>query len=128
MKVTSITFQQTFPTGLYANQKIGIEIEPEEGEYLLGVYDYAKLIVNEAFNRLNPDLNYTPQAADFNTGEPAVVQVEKQGEDQRIGVLVADINSCTELKVLESYKILAKTKPELTDAYNKKYMELIDNP
>lgn len=61
---------------------------------------------------------------DFNTGEPAVVQVEKQGEDQRIGVLVADINSCTELKVLESYKILAKTKPELQEAYNLKLKEL----
>jgi hypothetical protein len=47
-----------------------------------------------------------------------VVDRSTLSEDRRIAALIADIYSCTELKVLESYRIMAKAKPELQAAYD----------
>jgi hypothetical protein len=49
---------------------------------------------------------------------------QKTPEDQRVAALIADIYSCTELKTLESYRIMAKAKPELLAAYEQQYEKL----
>ena len=41
--------------------------------------------------------------------------------------IIADIYSCTELKVLESYRIIAKAKPEFQAAYDQQHKKL-SNP
>lgn len=38
--------------------------------------------------------------------------------------LISDIKSCKDPKVLQSYKLLVKNKPELQEAYNEKEKEL----
>lgn len=55
----------------------------------------------------------------------AVGSWNQPNEEPQEEVSVIDsINSCTELKVLESYKFIAKTKPEYQEAYDKKYRVL----
>jgi hypothetical protein len=58
MKVIKITFEQLFPTGAYANQRLGIEIDVSDSlpSDLVGHYQYAMDKVNSAFKALNPDL------------------------------------------------------------------------
>lgn len=41
-----------------------------------------------------------------------------------VDALIADINSCTELKVLESYRLIAKSNAELLYAYDNKLKQL----
>jgi len=48
------------------------------------------------------------------------VQVDKEPPKS----LVEQIESCTELKVLESYRLIAKTNPECQTAYDNKLKEL----
>ena len=38
--------------------------------------------------------------------------------------MIAAINSCTDIKVLESYRLIAKSNPEFQEAYDKKLKEL----
>jgi len=59
MKVTSISFMQTFPTGNFSNQKLGIEIEVGDDEQTQTdeVFSYAKELVGNAFKALNPALS-----------------------------------------------------------------------
>jgi hypothetical protein len=121
-----VIFHKLFPYAPYLNEYIGIEKEfPDtlDQDEFNGCVDLLRAMTENNHKKKYPHL-YTESGAQSIENQPAVVQVEKQGEDQRIGVLVADINSCTELKVLESYKILAKTKPELQEAYNLKLKEL----
>lgn len=47
MKVTSISYQKTFPLGPYLNERVGIEIEVEEGDALEEVFLFAKNQVND---------------------------------------------------------------------------------
>lgn len=45
-------------------------------------------------------------------------------ESNPAGNMINSINSCTEIKVLESYKIMAKSNPILQAAYEEKLKEL----
>lgn len=134
MTIKTITFQQTFPTGPYMNQRLGVEIgideldiiEPQSDgstriytmEHLAKeAFHRAKAIVDEAFKSMNPSI-----ATDFNTGEQVIVQ--EQQIDRRIGVLAEDILSSPDLKTLESYKLIVKAKPELQTAYDQRLKEL----
>jgi hypothetical protein len=50
------------------------------------------------------------------------IQTEKSGDT--LAALIADIYTCTELKVLEGYRLLAKTRPELQAAYDMQTQKL----
>lgn len=56
MKVDRIFYQELFPTGLYANQKIGVEGVIEEGETEKEALLKAKNIVQEFFKESNQGL------------------------------------------------------------------------
>lgn len=59
------------------------------------------------------------------TSGPLSRQVEKDyQEDKRIAIIISDIYSCAELKVLESYKFVAKQSPEIQSAYNQMFEKL----
>lgn len=72
MRVEKIIFMQTFPTGQFANQKLGVEIEiedphPSTGESnhdaAMDAFKEAKELVNTAFKKMNPgielEINYS---------------------------------------------------------------------
>lgn len=54
MTITKLTFQQTFPTGLYMNQKLGMEIDITPQDDIQGVFIHAKNTVEEIFKAMNP--------------------------------------------------------------------------
>jgi hypothetical protein len=68
MGITRISFIQTFPTGLYANQKIGIETEIDDNQLpisfeardnvIKGMFEKNKKLVEEAFIQMNPQINW----------------------------------------------------------------------
>lgn len=118
--VDKITFQQTFPTGNYANMKLGLEMSLVPGvDDAQDAYVQAQKIVNDAFERLNPHIVWN----DAQLPLPET-QIKEKLEEMRGNSLVDDILSCKEIKVLESYKLLAKTKKEFQDAYDRRYSEL----
>lgn len=133
MTIKTITFQQTFPTGQFQNQKLGVEIGIDEIDYMPTpnpdgtktlyskqdvaerTFMIAKKIVNETFEKLNPGIVWE--------GEKEQLPVIKT-EERRIGLLISDISGCNDLKVLETYKLLVKGKPELQAAYDLRLQEL----
>lgn len=53
------------------------------------------------------------------------IPIQKQDpEEIRIGLLIQDIESCKDIKTLESYKFLVKGKPEFQKAYDNKLKQL----
>lgn len=128
MKIEKIFFEQLFPTGAYANQRLGMEISFEDRDIGWGdseetatqkAYAKAKALVEAAFQSLNP--SPTPSITDYNTGPYGA---EEQQVDRRIGVLADDIHSSPDLKTLESYKLIVKGNTELKTAYDKRLKEL----
>ena len=136
MKVEKISYEQLFPTGVYANQRYRMEILIEESDYdcVVGekvvyideavqmAFKYAKEQVEKNFIALNPQIQFeqpsTIQASLSN--EPTVTyppNVEPRSTEEKI---IEDINSCKDFKTLETYKFIQKQSPALTEAYNNK--------
>ena len=60
---------------------------------------------------------------DRETAAMEVPEVQKPKEEAQSSI-IEDINSCTELKVLEAYKLIAKSNPEFQKAYDLKLKQL----
>lgn len=122
---------QTFPTGNFSNQKLGVEIEVDEGnkvtgesnhDYAMDAFKEAKELVNRAFDRMNPGVINGDHAVFTNLSTSSPMDVVKV--DKAMGVTVDDIYSCKSKGVLETYKFLVKGKPELEAAYNEQMAKL----
>jgi len=87
----------------------------KEGESEDEAYQKAQGKLHEWFN-INAQQNIP------NTGN--IPTIPARSAKNSIEYLIDDINSNTEIKVLESYKLIAKSRPELQDAYDKKLIEL----
>lgn len=118
MRIEKIYFEQLFPTGQYANQRLGVEGTLQEGELYENAFAHAKSIVEAAFKSMNPEP--LPPQTDYHSGPTPEIQVEKI----EIGDLPTQIQSCKELKVLESYKLMVKGKSDLEKLYFDKLNEL----
>lgn len=126
MKVTVIKFEQLFPTGEYANQRLSVEVEvpdfhPSTGESnwdkAMDAFKEAKELVNAAFQKLNPSQPSISQTV-------PEVHVSKKSMKDFLEGMEKDINDCETLKLLETFKTVVATYPELQSHYDKRLKEL----
>jgi hypothetical protein len=77
--------------------------------------------IQYALKKQVESFHYESNKADEKKKEvEAVIQKEETKPDS----IIDSINSCNELKVLESYKFIIKGKPELETAYNNRIKQL----
>lgn len=108
-----VKFSKEYPHP-FGNTWLGIEILLEPGETAEQALDKAVETVN-GWYRDYRDVHGTAIAPILET------QVDRGNPKES---LLADIGSCKEMKVLESYKFLVKGNSELQAAYDKKAAEL----
>lgn len=123
MKTDRITYQKLFPLGMYINERIGVEVQLDEWDDPAECLQAAKNMVEKFYRDSNPQVQL--QFTDANEVLPEV-QMENSKTSDRMAALIKDIDSCKEIKVLESYSLMAKISPELQAAYDYKMEQLID--
>jgi len=127
MKFTQVSYQKTFNLGSYQSERIGVEIELSEGESPKEALDTAKQLVEE-YHKEN-----------IKVAEPTTGEIYLENEIKvNIGEVLYDfpkdktpppppkqnptiseqIASCTDIKILESYKLIVKKNPDLQEVYN----------
>lgn len=108
-------------------RKIGIEIEDgdspmtiinDEEKFAQQLHNQAKEYVQRWHKEANPYAS--PVATDYNTGE----QVQITKEERITGSLELDIKSCKDLKILETYRLIVRNRPDLKEIYDEKLLEL----
>lgn len=108
--------------GTYLQKKVTMDIILQEGDTPEKALDYALETVtawNESTKKPHPSGNPNDLSWQETKLGPMIVQTEKAiPEDQRKQTLIEDIYSCSELKILESYRLLAKSHPALQEAYD----------
>lgn len=121
MKIEKINYQRAYVTGPFLQDKMGMEIsiDTDRGETPDAAYSWAKEIMDNWHKTNNPHLEGTTI-----TDVPEEVDTTRPADAKE--ALIADIASCKEVKVLESYRLLAKTNPEFQVAYDKKMEELVN--
>lgn len=111
----SMSYEMVTTTGLKLWQKLGVEGTLSQNEDPKEGYKALHDLIEETHKEHSQPLSFVADNAPV-----PEVQVEKEQPKS----LLEQIESCTEVKVLESYRLIAKTKPECQEAYDKKLKEL----
>lgn len=122
MKIKTLFYQKTFPLQAYANEKIGIEVELDETDDLDTVFQELKTKVERLHIENMPVLV---------ASNPIIEQVQQIKEPPKPKLspeetMINEINTCKELKVLESYRLIVKKNPKYQEIYDRKLKELTD--
>jgi hypothetical protein len=111
-----VKYEQLFPTASYLNCRIGFETEiPDDGDVDLELTTLKDIAM--AFHMKNFPQFYKKDAPIY-TGEEPVIAKEKSTKYTQTEILKQQMSTVTDLKVLETYKLLVKNNPELQDYYN----------
>lgn len=134
MQITKIHFEQLFPTGVYANQRLRVEIsledsdfEPQrEGDHFIipnsdqvvyNAFQIAKKLVNDAFEKMNPQIKWDEKKEDsFAIVDFPISKGEKvQGMKELL-------NLCTTKQLLERQRgqVERLGNEEVTNLFNEK--------
>lgn len=111
MQIKTVNYQETFNLGNYCSQRIGVEVSINEGEDAKQALETARQLVHEFHSQTAPTEHFMGTQ---------VSSIEPEDDIP----LVDQINSCKELKVLESYKLIVRNDEVLNAAYRKKLVEL----
>jgi hypothetical protein len=114
MIAREIYYERVFPIQQFVNEKLGIVCILEPNETLDGAYRKANEILWDQHRKLNPQLYSQEQPkeeAPINSKAPYGKSLKEQ------------LLSCSQLKVLESYKFVVRGKPE-QELYDRRYKEL----
>jgi len=128
MRVTKIHYFGTFPVGLHW-QKLGMEAELEAGDDVRQCWYALKKQVEEfhyeskaaAEKQMGVTEKWSTGLPELSREEIEAVSLPKKSQEETI---IDGINSCTELKVLESYKLIAQKNESIKTAYDLKLLEL----
>ena len=121
MRIKTVTFSQSIETvygyGLKKWTKASSEIEFEEAtESPDNAYALAKQLVKEQIAKELSE--HTEQMG----VQEKIITAHRPKDTKE--ALIYDISSCTDLKVLETYKFLSSKYPEIEQAYIQKHKEL----
>lgn len=118
MRIEKIAYEQLYPTGVYANQRYRAEASVEDGDDMMDCFFKLKKTVEDAFTELNPQIEWSQPMFHPPTQDETK---PRNTQDQ----IIQDIKSCKEVKVLESYKLIAKSNPKIQEAYDEMMVLLI---
>lgn len=121
MRISKISYGFTKPTGVFANDKIMIEVELHDHECEMKALRLAKETADKFFNECNPNLG-TIVEEQLPMKEPQK-QPTKSVEEQYLFL----IQNATSVSELNMYAKLSNNPkyPKLKEAYTLRYNELI---
>jgi hypothetical protein len=114
MHIAKVNYQKTFNLGNYQSEKIGIEMELNQGESASKALDVCKELVEE-YHRENLK---THAIVDVDTLTIEVIQT--QSKQSVVEKAIMFINSCTSEEDMKAWEFMSKTYPNVKEAYDKK--------
>ena len=113
MKVDRISYQKLFPLGVYTNERIGMEAQLQDGDVYEDCFAELKKEV-EAFHKS------TNQQLYQDSDSPVASFQKPDSKESATERMLTAINTCTEMKVLETFKLLVKNNQVFQEAYDNK--------
>ncbi len=120
MKVEKISYQELYPTGVYANQRPGLEASIEPGEDPVKALMELKELSDRFHRQSNPHLYPNGNEAIITAGPIPEQQVQKDSRESATQRIIDQITQCSDETVLKSFQLIAKNNPEIQEVYDKK--------
>ena len=126
MKIDRISFEELFPTGTYANQRLKAEIVLDGGEDPIKAFLLAKELVYKAFEQTKPQLEYATIPGHPMSTSPSPRTEEEISREQQISGYYEIIQMASNKKQLEAHRgnIERLNELSLTEAFNNKINSL----
>lgn len=128
MKIDRISYSESIE--VYAGKwvKVGMEAELFDGDIIESSYASLKKLVSDQFATNSTELSFPRKGAggleNYITSAPPDIQIDKSPKESAHERMISAINECTNVTVLESFKLLVKNNPEFQNAYDKKMQQL----
>ena len=120
-KIDKITYAKLFNIGLYMNERIGVEMQLDAGDDAKEALETARKLVHEYHREANKELYEREESIQE---EPTKVLQQETPKEKAKTSMIDGINSCKDIKVLETYKFLCRSNPEFQKAYDFKLKQL----
>jgi hypothetical protein len=120
MKIDRIAYEQLYPTGVYANQRLRAEATVDwEKDDIMECYKTLQSAVEKAFVALNPQIKWEEK----DTQKEIVIDTK----EKQIQNFIEAINTCTSLKSVDIFRKLVEREnnEQLTQAFDKKFKSLV---
>lgn len=135
MKTVKVGYQHTFRCSEFMYDKIYIEVELQKDDTEEQAISYCIERTKEVEKRVQDGVSednfrskYLVPLNMSEDGSVSPIKVDyipgKEPEIKRIGVIAEDIYSTTDLKILETYRFIKETNPELKKAYDEQFAKL----
>lgn len=122
MKVDKVTYTKSYSIGPFLQEKVGFEASIDPEDIPENVLNYLKVMADDWHKENNPPTGMGIELPGGPMNIPIPDRYVDRGNPKE--ALAHDINSCIDIKVLESYKLLVKNSPDLQEVYEKKLAEL----
>lgn len=133
MKYEKLIFIYPFSIGSFLNAKVGLEATLDDNDDVEECFEQLR---NEVKAMADKERNGGSQFANHEVDaydSPRITRItddelgqypKPQSEERRIGDLASDIKSCTDIRVLETYRLLVQKKPEFKAIYDEMHSKL----
>ena len=116
MKLDKISYRRLFPTGAYANESIELSGTLDPLEDVMQAYS--------ELHKMAQELHFSKNKEFYEQMGTQERVIEKDKPLSTRDAVINGIQTCTEVKVLESYKLLCGVDTELKHIYETKLKEL----
>jgi hypothetical protein len=123
MHIDRTKYTAHYENGILVSQWISVEMSLDSDESEVVALDRSKQIVEQWYKDNAPAFPgaYPGNIPPYGAPTPTI---QVRPEDREVGVTPEQIMSCTDLIVLETYRLLIKGKPQLESAYSVRYNQL----
>ena len=122
-RIDRISYQKTFNIGSYQSERIGVEIEINEGEDAKEALSTAKALVHEFYMEGVPTIpfpethsivadNAVVPIVDIKADEPPPTKLTKEEQQRKY------LTDCTTIEELNTFKLLVKNNPHLESTFH----------
>ena len=122
MRITTINYRHTYNIGNYSSESIGFEATVDEREDEQQALATLKQLAHKFHLESNKEL-YAPIETVADSPAVPVQQVSALDNDVRFDLIHA-ISTCTEIKVLETYRLMVKNDKQAQEVYQSQLNKL----
>lgn len=123
MVIIEVTFDELYPTAPFLNTRIGAKASVSEREDPQEAWSQLKRLADDFHKKNYPNMYVVDQQKSVPQQLPETMVDRHSGLPEKESLL-KQISEITDLKVLQSFRILKDKYKEVADAYSKREKEL----
>lgn len=115
--ITQISYSKLLPTGVYSNERIGLDATVGENENVTEAMTTLRDMVEQLHKQFNPQYYQDNGHEQPKEGKPS-------HEEKTIEQMIEDMRGCSTVDELKSYRFLPSQNPKFKEAYDEMYKKL----